>query len=94
MRAHQSCKREDGLQTSHSTLPATDEVHEALAVMKDDASREAGCVHACFVFRGYRPEGLLSRMRAIVVYEPEIICCTCILVAHCIRNHLHGSQGP
>ena len=81
-------------ETSHSTLPATDEVHEALAVMKDDASREAGCVHACSVFRGYRPEGLLSRMRVIaLVYQPEIICCTC-LVAHCIRNHLHGSQGP
>ena len=31
--AHQSCKREDGFETSHSTLPATDEVHEALAVM-------------------------------------------------------------
>ena len=60
---HQSCKREDGFETSHSTLPATDEVHEALAGMSlsylkclSRDSIRAGYIHILHI----RPEGVLS----------------------------------
>ena len=60
---HQSCKREDGFETSHSTLPATDEVHEALASVSlsylkclSRDSIHAECIHILHI----RPEGVLS----------------------------------